>query len=459
MSQQRVDAPVDRPAESPTPSPAQRLGSRLRQARLRLNLTQSEVAQNHFSVSYISAVERGQIRPSLGALEVLSDRLQVPLEDLLGTAPLPGATGGVSRDQAADRRQEEAEARLNTAEALSYQGKYQQSIDAVRQMSLSHLSPASAHEARRLLAYNYAEMGDGESARREAQEGITMAERSGDEEARARLRNELGVAYMLTHKNQLALEQFQLAYDTVEQGIARDPIFKLNVLYNLGSVNWLLGRNDDALGFLRLAVEASEDVNHPERLGDALWTLSVTYQGQGDSVRARLYAMRSLATYERAANEALTARAYTRLGRATAQANQVEDALNYLGMAQALSERLGDQSGQAEARRSLAAVYISQGQLKEAADAVNEALELAKRVDDPILLAEAQLTMASLQDAQGKTSQAKGSYEDAIKKLEDANASTHLADAYASYSSFLENHGESKSALELLRKAWALTNG
>lgn len=459
MTQQQVDVKADRAVETQAQTPAQRLGARLRQARLRLNLTQSEVASNHFSVSYISAVERGQIRPSLGALEVLSDRLQVPLEDLLGTAPLPGATGGVSREQVADRRQEEAEARLNTAEALSYQGKHQQSIDAVRQISLSHLSPASAHEARRLLAFNYAEQGDGESARREAQEGITMAERSGDEEARARLRNELGIAYMLTHKNQLALEQFQLAYDAVEQGIVRDPAFKLNVLYNLGSVNWLLGRNVDAVAFLRLAVEASEDVNHPERLGDTYFALSASYQGQGDSVRARLYALRSIATYERAANEALTARAYTRLGRATAQANNIEDALGYLHAAQALSERLGDPAGQAEARRSLAAVYISQGKLKDAASAANEAMELAEGVGDPVLLAEAQLTMASLQDAQGKTSQAKGSYEEAIKKLEGADASMHLADAYASYSSFLENHGESKTALELLRKAWALTNG
>src|SRR5215831_18854781 len=44
-----------------------RLGQRLRQARLARNLTQSEVAASQFSVSYISAVERGQIRPSLGA--------------------------------------------------------------------------------------------------------------------------------------------------------------------------------------------------------------------------------------------------------------------------------------------------------------------------------------------------------------------------------------------------------
>lgn len=450
----RVDKDVEAAAALLTP--AQRLGVRLRQARLRLNMTQSEVAASHFSVSYISAVERGQIRPSLGALEVLSEQLQVPLEDLLGTSPLPGATSGVSPQQAADRRQEEAEARLNAAQALSYQRKYQASIDAVRQITFSHLSPAGALEARRLLAYNYVELEQGDEARREAQEGITMAERAGDEESRARLRNELGNAYLLMRKNQLALEQYKLANDAIEQELARDPMFEINVLYNLGAVNWLLGHNEDAIGYLSQAVRKADDVNHPERLGDMLWQLSVAYQSKGDVQRAKLYALRSLAAYEQAKNEALTAQAYTRLGRATAQASQFEDALAYLQTAQALSARQGDARGLAEARRSLAAVYISQGQLNEAASAAQEALGLADNVGDDILRAEARLTMATLQQAQGDADQAKSSYEMAISMLESADAPQHLADAYAAYSSFLGQRGESQRAYELLQRAWNL---
>lgn len=452
----QVDGKTEREAALVGATPAQRLGQRLRQARLRLNMTQSEVAATRFSVSYISAVERGQIRPSLGALEVLSERLQVPLEDLLGNAPLPGAAGALTRDQAIDRRQEEAEARLHAAQALSYQRKYQASIDAVRQLALSHLSQTSALEARRLLAYNFVELEQGEDARREAQEGITIAERIGDEESRARLRNELGNAYLLTRKHQLALEQYKLAYDAIEQETARDPMFKLNVLYNLGTVNWLLNHNEDAIGYLRQAVELSADVNNPERLGDTLWQLSVLYQGQGDTARAKLYAMRSLAAYERASNEALTARAYTRLGRATAQANQIEDALGFLQMAQTLSERQGDARGQAEARRSLAAVYISQGRLDEAAAAAQEALGLADAVGDVILRAEARLTMATLQQAQSHFDDARQSYETAISMLESTDAPQHRADAYASYSAFLEERGEGQRAFDLLKKAWSL---
>jgi len=419
-------------------------------------MTQSEVAAAHFSVSYISAVERGQIRPSLGALEVLSERLEVPLEDLLGNAPIAGAAAGVTRDQAADRRQEEAESRLSAALALSYQRKYQASIDAIRQIALSHLPTARALEARRLLAFNYIELGRGDDARREALEGITVAERNGDEEARARLRNELGNAYLLTRRNQLALEQYKAAYDAIEQDLARDPVFKLNVLFNLGTVNWLLGNNDDSIGYLRQAIELAADVNNPERMGDVLWTLSATYQAQGDAARAKLYALRSLAAYERAANTALTARAYTRLGRATAQTNQIDAALEYLNTAQSLSESQKDTRGLAETRRSVAAVYISQGKLTEAASAAQEALDLAESVGDIILRAEARLTMAALQQEQKRYKDAQQSYEAAITLLQEADAPQHLADALASFSGFLEQRGEGQRALDLLKQAWRL---
>jgi HTH-type transcriptional regulator, quorum sensing regulator NprR len=51
-------------------------------------LTQQEVAGGHFSKSYISAIERGKMTPSVPALEYLAGRLQVPLAYLLGETEL-----------------------------------------------------------------------------------------------------------------------------------------------------------------------------------------------------------------------------------------------------------------------------------------------------------------------------------------------------------------------------------
>src|SRR5690349_565672 len=61
---------------------------RLRAARLAAHLTQEELAGERFSKSYISALERGKMVPSLQALTYLADTLEVPLSYLLGESPI-----------------------------------------------------------------------------------------------------------------------------------------------------------------------------------------------------------------------------------------------------------------------------------------------------------------------------------------------------------------------------------
>lgn len=438
-------------------TPAQRMGKRLREARLRLNMTQSEVADEQFSVSYISAVERGQIRPSLGALEQLSERLDVPLAVLVadeaGEAPI---TSG--REAAAERRQEEADAKMRAAQVYLHQGKSRDALDTLRTINANHLPPQSVTELRRLLAHIYVTLDQPEEARNEALEGIAASERAGDEEMRARLRNELGSAYLLERKSQLALEQFRLAYEAISRGIGRDPAFRLEVLYNLGDAYLTLNQIADAENVLRDAVEQSSELNNPESLGNTLWQLSASYTNQGDTRRAKLYAQRALQAFEQAENRRLTARVYTRLGRATAQAN-LEEALDLLEQAQTMTEREADARGQAEVQRSLAAVYVSQKRNGEAQKAAQMALDLAQQVEDEILLAESRLVMAQVQDAQGQEKQAEANFEQAIELLEKADARQHLGDAYAAFSKFLEARGKSQRALEVLRQAWNIREG
>ena len=61
----------------------QMVGAKLRAARKAKKYTQGQLAAPDFSVSYISAIERGQIQPSLRALEILARRLELSSTDLL----------------------------------------------------------------------------------------------------------------------------------------------------------------------------------------------------------------------------------------------------------------------------------------------------------------------------------------------------------------------------------------
>src|SRR5947199_6108578 len=74
----------------------QSVGANLRAARLAKKLTQSQLASPDFSVSYISAIERGEIHPSLRALEILARRLDLPSTQLLPQYSQDGTGGGAS---------------------------------------------------------------------------------------------------------------------------------------------------------------------------------------------------------------------------------------------------------------------------------------------------------------------------------------------------------------------------
>src|SRR5579871_1674682 len=104
---QPADAPARRPASLAT------LGERLRAARYTARLTQEGLAGERFSKSYISAVERSKMTPSIPALRLLADRLGVTLAYLLGEEQL---TLESSDEQTQPAGQNEFARRLNEAQ-------------------------------------------------------------------------------------------------------------------------------------------------------------------------------------------------------------------------------------------------------------------------------------------------------------------------------------------------------
>src|SRR5579875_434571 len=92
------------------------LGARVRAIRQARKLTQSQLAGKDFSVSYISAIERGQIQPSIRALEILASRLNVSPAQLL----TEGGGGASGQPAARDGRRTlagESELRLQLLES------------------------------------------------------------------------------------------------------------------------------------------------------------------------------------------------------------------------------------------------------------------------------------------------------------------------------------------------------
>jgi transcriptional regulator with XRE-family HTH domain len=66
---------------------AKRVGENIREVRTNLSMTQAQLAGPEFSISYISAIECGEIGHSLNTLSILARRLDVPLTFLVEGSP------------------------------------------------------------------------------------------------------------------------------------------------------------------------------------------------------------------------------------------------------------------------------------------------------------------------------------------------------------------------------------
>ncbi|HEY4385631.1 MAG TPA: helix-turn-helix transcriptional regulator, partial [Ktedonobacteraceae bacterium] len=130
------------------------VGEKLRAARLAQHYTQSQLAAPDFSVSYISAIERGQIHPSLRALEILAVRLGLSSTQLLPTrAQSDDRT--ITSINSTERDDEEVELALLEAELLTRQGEAQKAVDQLSKLSTKRLKKQQQLLHRYLLGWAY----------------------------------------------------------------------------------------------------------------------------------------------------------------------------------------------------------------------------------------------------------------------------------------------------------------
>jgi tetratricopeptide (TPR) repeat protein len=460
--------PKNEPAAS-TLEPAQQslihLGKRLRSIRLDRQLTQGDVAKDLFSISYISGVERGQIRPSLGALERLAERLQVPITDLIseGDVDIQHPSAAVdTRERAAQHLHEEIEGALLEAHILIEQHRWDEGVAVLLHLERQHLSPHEAATVYVLLATCYNEQGRAEEARQVSLTAIPLSEQAGEQEMAVRLRSELGWSLSLLHDDAGALEQYQAVEQAIQEQVVQDPTFQLDTLMRLGSLYASQGESEQAIAVLVQAVEVAQHVRQWELLGSAYWSISHGRAEQGDPAGAKDYTARSLGVYTQDACYRLVAAMYNRFGMVLARTGQSEAAVGQLKTADALAAAQLDLEGQTEAESNLARIYLEAKRTRDAEQVARQALLAAERLMDARLQARALLVLARVQEVRKQRVAATESYERALELLQSlpaTMAAQQLGDACAQFSEFLERHGETDRAFEILKRAYKATHG
>jgi tetratricopeptide (TPR) repeat protein len=435
---------------------ATRVGKNIREVRTKLNMTQAQLAAPEFSISYISAIERGKIRPSLKALSVLARRLDVPLTFLLEGSPEGTAEARAVGYSPADAGPDQKiDVDLLQASVLIQQGAYQEAEDVLVPIQPERITTDQVYRLYLLRGQIHFGVGEYQEAVVDLRSAISQGEALNDSEYTERARNLLGKAYYLLYNYTLALENHQRCYSAIENEQIADPVFTLEVFSNLANDYFRLGDLDKSVDFYNRALGSLEEISRDTRsFAQKYMEISQHYKSVGKLAMAREYATRSLAVYEMRDEQRLVGLTHQRLGRALEKQRDLDGAEQEYRRAIVIERELNDEVAASVCHTCLAELLLKRGQMDDAEKEAQEALNFAHSSRDAQTQGQALIALAQIRHQKGDFASADDLFTQALDLLDASNAHELAASAYFRFANLLEERGEVQRSLSAIKKAY-----
>lgn len=381
---------------------------KIRDLRKARGLTQRALAREDLSVSFISMVEHGKVRPSLGTLRLLANRLGVTSSSLLSDADSPG----------------EAEARLRHGDVLLQQHRLTPALEAYQAAEALAMGAGD----RRLLTRAHLGLGQALLGLRQfdlADEHLRRADSGSRELADADLTalaaNARGLLAIRRRRFRDARGHLTDALAFARRSDPPDRRLEAIILTNLGRVFLNLGLPaqalasfDDARAFLERgadpAARAMLDINSG---------IAAIQERAFDEAAA--YLERASAHLEIQENLQLLGGVKRNQGMLLLERGQPADAEPLLRQSLAIAERLADDAGRAATLTELARAALAQGRTAEAGRWASEAVRLAQQLEDPAEGARGEAVLGAVARAEGRLDEAVERYHraaDAFGQME-----------------------------------------
>jgi tetratricopeptide (TPR) repeat protein len=435
---------------------AARVGTNIREVRTKLGLTQAQLASPEFSISYISAIERGKIRPSLKALSILAKRLDVPLTFLLEGSPAGAAearaVGYSPADSGPDLR---IDVDLLQSAVLVQQQKYEEAAAVLAPIQPERITTDQVYRLFVLRGQIHLGLHEYQEAVVDLRAAVTQAEGLNDIESIERARNLLGKAYFSLYNYTLAMENHVRCNAAIEQGHIKDPIFALEVYSNLANDYFRHGDQEKAITFYHKALATLEGMNRDSRsFGEKFMEIGQTYKSAGKLVMARDYITRSLALYEMRDEQRLFGLTHQHLGKTLEKQNDFDGAEKEYREAITIEEELEDDVAASSAHTSLAELLLKRGKKQEAEQEAQEALRFAKQSQNVVTQGQALMALAQIRHDAKDYAAADQLFTEALELLDSSNEHEIAAGAYSRYATLLEQRNEVQRSLSAFKKAF-----
>jgi tetratricopeptide (TPR) repeat protein len=411
---------------------ARRVGERIRVARRRAGLTQSQLAGERYTKAYISALETGITRPSMVALNYIAAQLGLPASHFLGEAHPTWSRLEVDMRLAA--------------------GDWAGAADGYRSLMETGHGEVARAEALRGLAEAEARQDRGREAIAAASESTRVFASLGRTVDAALSRYWLAYGTYLTDNEADARSQLQSLLAQVRSGLQVEPDFEMRLLTALAAVESRVGEHDRSLAYLEEARGMADDLDDRRR-ANFLFNLAISYRETGDIEAAIRVGQQGLALYRAAGAPFESATIENDLAMAYLALGNLERATELAAEAHEQFETVGDE-------RFLAAVLDTEAQIALAGGKHDRALALAARshqlardTGNRLVETLSLITAARVLRARGDREGAEQRYAAAAELARAGSGQGRLRDLLGEWADLRAEGGDYQGAYELTAEA------
>jgi tetratricopeptide (TPR) repeat protein len=435
---------------------ATRVGGNIRKIRTGNGMTQVQLAAPEFSISYISAIERGKIRPSLRTLTILARRLDVPLTILLEGSPAQAVETRTIGYALVDAGPDQTiDVTLLQANILIRQGEMKQAGELLASIAPKRITTGQSYQLFLLRGQIHLADGDYQEAVDDLRKAMTHGEELHDVDLIERVRDLLGKAYFNLSKYELAQENHSHCLNAITNHRITDPLFALEVLNDIASDYSRLNDIEQAISYYHRAIDALDTISRDSRsFAQQYMDISQQYKAAGKFTMARDYAMRSLALYQMREEHKLIGITHQRLGKALEWQSLFDEAEAEYRRAIAIELELQDAVAISTCQTSLAELLFKRGRADEAEQEAKSALTYARESGDAQAQGQALFTLAQLRHQLNDFVAADDLFAQALAMLDSSHAHDIAASAYSHFANLLEERGEIQLSLKALKQAY-----
>lgn len=420
------------------------VGEKIRALRLKMGMTQQDVAGNDFTKSFISQIEKNHARPSLKSLQIIADRLGKPISYFLDEEFTPHSSDPDKIDHlillASHLEQEE-----KITDAVNY---YKEALSLTDKADYRRRGQIYFY-----LAKAYLRIGQTANAGQMLELAGVELKLAGDWELLTYAYNTLGDLELDQGNLEEAVSAFEEALAAAEHHLERLPELQTMTLTNLGIAYARSRLYEKARRNLLKALRQSESTQTYYKYGDICMALGYIDFHQENLDSACRFTTRAWHFYAAIENEKMQIQCQINLGSIQRARSEFETAERHLFEAAEKARDAGLSHDEAHAYEELARVYLAwqpptAERAVKAENILNTALKLSTSDKTGLqqLLAEAYVQ-------QGKVDEGIDLLLAVATSLEETKTNLPLADVYSRLGELYQQQGDSDRATAFFQQS------